>query len=94
MAEDPTKDNTIDQQHGYHVAPIPKGVLGEPSKITEEAAEFADAIEQGCTVMAILELADLYGAMEAWLTGYNLSMVDLAKMSKITTRAFESGKRK
>jgi hypothetical protein len=52
---------------GYHLRPIPKGVLGEPSKIREELDEYEEAIEQEVTIMALVELADLYGAMEALL---------------------------
>lgn len=50
---------------GYHLRPIVKGVLGEPSKIREELDEFDEAMEQGVVIMAMVELADLYGAMEA-----------------------------
>lgn len=79
---------------GYHLTEIPKGELGQPSKIMEEAKEFEDAVNQGCTVMAIQELADLYGAMELYLLRYNLTMQDLANMSEVTIRAFQSGERK
>jgi phosphoribosyl-ATP pyrophosphohydrolase len=84
----------IDGMPGYHVKDIPRGVLGTASKITEEALEFQDAIDQGCRVMAIQELADLYGAMQAYLMQFNLTMSDLARMSDVTTRAFQSGRRK
>lgn len=84
----------IDSMPGYHVKDIPRGVLGTSAKIMEEALEFQDALEQGCRIMAIQELADLYGAMEAYLLQYSLTMGDLAKMSEITTRAFQSGRRK
>ena len=33
---------------GYHVAGIPKGTIGEASKVVEEAMEFMDATNQGC----------------------------------------------
>ena len=79
---------------GYHVREIPKGVLGEASKIIEEAAEFADAHEQGVTAMEILELADLYGAMREYLKKYELTMFDLQRMADVTERAFKSGERK
>jgi hypothetical protein len=84
----------IDSMPGYHLRDIPKGVLGTASKITEEALEFQDAIDQGSHIMAIQELADLYGAMEAYLLQFNLMMSDLAHMNEITTRAFQSGRRK
>lgn len=80
---------------GYHLDVIPKGELGQASKIAEEAAEFADAIKQGATIMALLELADLIGAVEAYLTLHHpeLSMDDLHKMAAITQRAFANGHR-
>jgi phosphoribosyl-ATP pyrophosphohydrolase len=80
---------------GYHLADIPKGVYGEASKITEEAAEFADAVAQGVSVMALVELADLMGAVEAYLAKHHpsVSMADLMKMSAVTTRAFMNGDR-
>lgn len=84
----------IDPPPGYHIQDIPKGTLGTASKIMEEALEFQDAIDQGCRVMAIQELADLYGAMDAYLLQFNLTMSDLATMSAVTTRAFQSGRRK
>ena len=44
--------------------------------------------------MAIVELADIYGALEAVAKSHNLSMKDLKKMSKLTKRAFKNGHRK
>lgn len=78
---------------GYHVSEISKGVIGEASKVVEEAMEFMDATNRGCKVMAILELSDLYGAMESYAGKYNLTMDDLKRMSNITKRAFRSGER-
>lgn len=78
---------------GYHVASIVRGVYGESSKILEESQEFGDAVRQGCKVMAILELADLYGAMRAYMSRNGMSMSDLEKMSDITERAFRNGYR-
>lgn len=79
---------------GYHKVFIPKGVYGEASKVTEEAMEFKDAIDQGCEIMALLELADLYGAMEAYVSRRGFTMDDVKRMSDITTRAFVNGVRK
>lgn len=80
---------------GYHLRNIPKGELGEPSKIVEEVFEFLDATEQDCDVMALVELADLHGAISAWLKKRHpsLTVADLAKMSNITERAFRNGRR-
>lgn len=43
--------------------------------------------------MAELELADIYGALEAVAESHNLTMKDLKKMSNLTKRAFKSGSR-
>jgi hypothetical protein len=51
---------------GYHKNEIKKGVLGEVSKIDEEYLEFKDAIESNNPVMAMTELSDLLGAVEAF----------------------------
>lgn len=80
---------------GYHLRKIPRGVLGEPSKVFEEVLEFMDATEQGADVMALIELSDLQGAVTAWLAKHHPSFTaaDLAKMSSITERAFRNGHR-
>ena len=50
---------------GYHKRPIKvKGVLGEFSKVEEELDEFREAKEQNNRILAMCELADLYGAMK------------------------------
>lgn len=49
---------------GYHLYEIKKGTLGEFSKVVEEFEEFTDAIEQDCSIMAILELSDLVGSVK------------------------------
>jgi hypothetical protein len=89
-------DNEGALNMGYHVNPIPRGEFGEVDKIAEEAIEFLDAIEQGVDVMALVELADLYGAMEGYLEKHHptITMEDLSKMSKVTARAFQDGTRK
>lgn len=51
---------------GYHEREIPRGTLGEVSKIDEELAEYKDACEQGAKILVICELADLFGAIRAW----------------------------
>lgn len=80
---------------GYHVAAITPGKFGEVSKIEEELAEFKDALMQGCSVMALLELADLIGAIEGWLDRHHpsIELGDLLTMRAITKRAFRSGHR-
>lgn len=78
---------------GYHIKKIDKGVLGEFSKIREEFLEAEDAIEQGNKVMLLVELCDMIGAIEAFVSGYNISLEDLLKMKDATNRAFLDGSR-
>jgi len=80
---------------GYHKNQIKKGCLGEVSKITEEYEEFIDADEQAISVMKLIELSDLIGAIEAHsVKYYNISLVDLIAMNRATQSAFEDGHRK
>lgn len=80
---------------GYHVRQIARGVLGEASKILEEAEEFRDALEQGVELMALIELSDMQGAIRAYLQKHHpsLTMDDLRRMNDVTRRAFENGHR-
>lgn len=80
---------------GYHINHIPKGIVGELSKIKEEVEEALDAESQGIKIMALVELADLYGSIEAYLEKHHpdMSMDDLSRMSDVTRRAFKNGHR-
>jgi len=78
---------------GYHKRSIAKGVLGEVSKIREELEELEDAEEQGVKILAICELADLYGALRLVARRYHLSMEDLKEMADRTEEAFREGSR-
>lgn len=78
---------------GYHVSTIQKGVYGELSKIREELDEAVDAEAQGSSIMLLVELSDLYGALEAVVEKHGKTISDLKIMSDITKRAFESGAR-
>lgn len=80
----------------YHINEIPKGKLGQLSKIQEELSEAIDAEEQGCKIMLLLELSDMIGAVDMYLrTNHpNISVEDLITMSNITERAFNTGARK
>lgn len=71
----------------FHIKNISKGEYGKPSKILEELEEYQDAIDQGIKIMADLELADVYGALEGLAKTHNLSMEDLKKMSDVTKKA-------
>lgn len=75
----------------YHLKKIKKGELGKISKVQEEVLEYMDAEKQKCKIMQELELADIYGALEALAESHGLKMKDLKKMSHITKRAFKSG---
>lgn len=81
--------------HGYHLHSIRRGTLGETSKIREELDELDDAMEQGVAIMAMVEVSDLYGAIEAFVARHfpGLSMGDVARMAAVTRRAFGSGAR-
>ena len=81
---------------GYHKREIPRGKFGEISKIEEELEELKDACEQEIEIMALCELADLYGAIEGFLEEHfqcHIDMDDIKKMSDVTRRAFEDGTR-
>lgn len=78
---------------GYHVAEIPKGKLGEASKITEEYHEFIDSLDQSNPLMAVYELSDMIGAIEAFAEKYNFTLEDLIRMKNATKRAFADGTR-
>lgn len=80
---------------GYHLFEFTKGEVGEPSKILEEAMEFQDAMMQGSDIMGLVELSDLYGAMQMYLKKHHpsISVEDLNTFSGITQRAFKNGHR-
>ncbi len=86
---------TIEKAPGYHEASIPRGEYGQPSKVREECEEFLDAIRQSNPLMALVELSDLLGAVQGYLTSQpGTSFDDLLKMAKTTQRAFQSQDRK
>ena len=78
---------------GYHKVEIKKGKLGEFSKIKEEFEELQDAVGQNDSILTLCEMADLFGAMEAYIRRWNLTMGDLNKFSDKTKEAFKEGKR-
>ena len=80
---------------GYHKRQINRGVFGQTSKIREELEELEDAEAQGVAIMAMCELADLYGALqEKARLSFGLSMDDLKKMNERTEEAFRDGSRR
>lgn len=80
---------------GYHLTEIKKGELGKSSKILEEILELQDAEQQGCKVMALVELSDMVGAIQAYLVSNypDICLADLMIMAGITKRAFDNGRR-
>ena len=78
---------------GYHLTTIPKGVLGEYSKVQEEFLELTDAHNQENKVLEICELCDLIGAIELYANKFNLTLDDLIKMKEANKKAFEDGTR-
>jgi hypothetical protein len=79
---------------GYHISKIPKGTLGEFSKIKEEFLEAEDAVAQKNPIMLMCELSDIIGAIELHAEKYNITLSDLIKMKDATKRAFKTGRRK
>jgi len=71
----------------FHKRNIKKGEYGRVSKIQEEVLEYIDSMEQESKIMASLELADIYGALQGLAKSHNLSMSDLKIMSDITQKA-------
>jgi phosphoribosyl-ATP pyrophosphohydrolase len=82
---------------GYHRNLIPKGVLGEFSKIEEEFCELKDAVEQNNKILVLCELADMVGAIEMFLqkqTNGSLNLKDVLTMKEATAAAFRQGERR
>jgi phosphoribosyl-ATP pyrophosphohydrolase len=79
---------------GYHTKKITKGNFGEFSKIKEEIEELLDAHKQGNSVMELIEISNLLGAIEEYLKRFNMTLDDILKMTKATREAFEEGERK
>ena len=78
----------------YHNNEIPKGILGEFSKIREEFLEAEDAIEQNNSVMLLVELSDLIGAIESYCEkNHNITLKNLITMNNATKKAFNDGTR-
>jgi len=82
--------------HGVPFTAYKKGELGQLSKLLEEIEEAIEAQEQINPVLVLCELADLMGALEAYLTEHHptISIEALTTMAAATARAFKSGERK
>jgi hypothetical protein len=80
---------------GYHINKINTvGVFGKLSKIKEELEELEDAESQDNKILMMVELSDLFGAIEGYANNLGLTISDLQKMSDATKRAFLDGTRK
>jgi len=82
---------------GYHLREITKGRLGEFSKIREEFEELSDAMEQDAKILVLCELADLVGAIDAFVKQEfkgSIGFDDVILMTQMTRDAFEEGERK
>ena len=66
----------------WHTYDIPKGELGQLSKIKEELDEAYDAETQGQTLMLMFELSDIIGACGLVAQRYGMSLDDLVTFAK------------
>lgn len=66
----------------WHTIDIPKGTLGQLSKIKEELDEAYDAEDQGQILMLMFELSDIIGACGLVAERYGFSLDHLVKFSK------------
>lgn len=79
---------------GYHTTEIPKGKIGEASKITEEYHEFMDAVQQDNKILQLVELSDLIGAIDLYAQSkWKIGIYDIVKMTRATQSAFIEGSR-
>lgn len=80
---------------GYHLRQISRGEVGELSKVLEEAFEALEAESQNASVMVLVELSDLIGAVKAYLAKHHpsIDLEELENFASITARAFSSGRR-
>lgn len=80
---------------GYHNRIIRKAKAGTADKVIEEAKEYKDAMDSDNPIMGLVELSDVYGAIECILEQDHphVSMSDLRSMSNVTRRVFKSGHR-
>lgn len=67
----------------WHERDIPKGVLGELSKIAEELEEARDAEERGQDLMLMFELCDIIGACGLVAGRYGWNLDQLVTFSKL-----------
>lgn len=79
---------------GYHKAKIKKGHYGSFSKIQEEYQELQDARDQDDSILELVELSDLVGAIDGYMKSkYLMTIEDVIKFAKKTQSSFEKGER-
>ena len=78
---------------GYHSLKIVKHNYGSPFKLIEESLEYLDALSNGNKIMALVELADLFGALEEQANKLGVNTQDLKIMSDVTKRSFVNKRR-
>lgn len=78
---------------GYHLRHIPKGILGEVSKIREEVEELEDATIQGNRILQLVELSDIIGAVRHFAVAKGTTLEECVAMADATERAFKAGQR-
>lgn len=79
----------------YHLKQIKKGKIGEFSKIQEEIDELLDAHSQNNSILELVELSDLIGAIELYVENYyKINLDTIIKMTKVTQSSFKDGTRK
>lgn len=71
---------------GFHKNIITRGVYGEISKVREELEEAEDAIQQGQTLMLLVELADIVGASAGVAAKHGLSINDLVAFAQLRSK--------
>lgn len=68
---------------------IPRGVLGEFSKIREEFLELQEAEEMGNRIHIAHELSDLYGAMKLYAERYGFHIDEVKHHCQLKRNYFE-----
>lgn len=76
----------------YHKNRIHKHDYKSPFKLIEESHEFIDSLSQNNKIMALVELSDLYGAIEYQANKLGATMKDLEIMANATKSAFKSSR--
>lgn len=71
---------------GYHLHAFSKGVVGELSKVEEEVLELEDALLQDSSIMALVELSDLVGAVNAFIARHHPQLAEFPPLAIIVDK--------